>query len=110
MHPDLKHRVNAARVAVLDQVEFFTRYFGEVNSEWKPDDTRVTFADFAISERIIAELRSSFPEDDFCSEESNPQDECITLSGKYAWILDPIDGTNNYALGIPMCAISLAGY
>ena len=27
---------------------------------------------------------------------------------KFAWVIDPIDGTNNYALGFPICAISLA--
>lgn len=102
------HRINAGRVAVLEQVEFFRRQFGEVVSEWKHDDTRVTFADFAISEKIFAELRKSFPRDDYCSEESNPADEVMTLSAKYAWVLDPIDGTNNYALGLPSCAISLA--
>lgn len=32
----------------------------------------------------------------------------MDLNTKYAWVLDPIDGTNNYALGFPYCAISLA--
>ncbi len=104
----LKHRINAGQVAVANQVDFFHRQFGEVQSDWKEDDTRVTFADFAISEKIFAELRKSFPKDDFCSEESNPLDEVQELQARYAWVLDPIDGTNNYALGIPICAISLA--
>ena len=104
----LKHRINAGRVAVENQYGFFHDQFGRVESEWKEDDTRVTFADFAISERVSAELRKSFPEDDFCSEESNPQDEVLELTARFAWILDPIDGTNNYAIGIPVCAISLA--
>ncbi|MDP0499216.1 MAG: inositol monophosphatase family protein [Verrucomicrobiota bacterium JB022] len=104
----LRHRVNAGRVAVQQQVDFFRKQFGQVPSEWKEDETRVTFADFAISERVFTELRNSFPEDDYCSEESNPLDEVSTLHARYAWVLDPIDGTNNYALGIPFCAISLA--
>ena len=104
----LKHRINAGQVAVNNQVDFFHRQFGDVKSDWKEDDTRVTFADFAISEKIFAELRKSFPQDDYCSEESNPMDEALNLQARYAWMLDPIDGTNNYALGIPICAISLA--
>lgn len=104
----LQHRINAGRVALNEQVAFFHRQFGQVPSEWKEDDTRVTFADFAISERIFASLRASFPDDAFCSEESNPTDEAVSLKNGYGWILDPIDGTNNYALGIPFCAISLA--
>ena len=108
MDKQLKHRINAGQVAVMNQVEFFHRQFGDVKSDWKEDDTRVTFADFAISEKIFADLRKSFPKDDFCSEESNPLDEVQELQARYAWVLDPIDGTNNYALGIPICAISLA--
>lgn len=104
----IRHRINAGRVAVRNQIPFFERQFGEVSSEWKADDTRVTFADFAISEKLFAELRRDFARDDFCSEESNPQDETLQLAANFAWIVDPIDGTNNYALGCPFCAISLA--
>ena len=104
----LRHRINAGRVAVRDQVAFFGRQFGEVSSEWKEDDTRVTFADFAISEKIFAELRRDFPEDDYCSEEASPLDETLELEARFAWVVDPIDGTNNYALGCSFCAISLA--
>jgi myo-inositol-1(or 4)-monophosphatase len=104
----LRHRINAGRVAVRDQIEFFARQFGQVASEWKADDTRVTFADFAISEKLFAELRRDFPQDDYCSEEASPSDEALVLDADFAWIVDPIDGTNNYALGFPICAISLA--
>ena len=104
----LRHRINAGRVAVREQFAFFARQFGAVASEWKEDDTRVTFADFAISEKVFADLRRDFPEDDYCSEESSPMDEVLELESEFAWVIDPIDGTNNYALGFPVCAISLA--
>ena len=104
----LRHRINAGRVAVKAQTAFFGRQFGQVASEWKEDDTRVTFADFAISENVFAALRRDFAEDDYCSEEANPLDEVLTLGAGFAWVIDPIDGTNNYALGFPICAISLA--
>lgn len=104
----LRHRINAGRVAVLNQRDFFKSQFGNLPCEWKEDDTRVTFADFAISEKLFAELRGSFPADDYCSEEGNPADETQALEAEFAWVLDPIDGTNNYYLGIPFCAISLA--
>lgn len=104
----LRHRINAGRVAVKAQTAFFGRQFGQVASEWKADDTRVTFADFAISENVFAALRRDFAEDDYCSEEANPLDEVLTLAAGFAWVIDPIDGTNNYALGFPVCAISLA--
>jgi myo-inositol-1(or 4)-monophosphatase len=95
-------------VAVRNQTEFFNKLRGQVSSEWKADDTRVTFADFAISEKLFSELRRSFGRDQFFSEESGPLDEAVPVESRYAWILDPIDGTNNYALGMTACAISLA--
>lgn len=108
MDTALRHRVNAARIAVRNQAGFFQELFGQVASEWKADETRVTFADYAITEKLFAELRRTFSEDQFLSEESVPMDEVVELNSRYVWILDPIDGTNNYALGMATCAISLA--
>lgn len=108
LEQQIRHRINAGRVALKNQIDFFEKNLGLVTSEWKDDDTRVTFADFAISEKMFSELRASFPQDHFFSEESNPQDEAVTLEQPFAWVLDPIDGTNNYFLGVPICAISLA--
>ncbi len=108
MDKALKHRINTGKVAVQNQIAFFRKQFGQATSRWKEDDTRVTFVDFAISEKIFAELRSVFPDDIFCSEEANPSDEVLSLERGYSWILDPVDGTNNYALGLPSCAVSLA--
>lgn len=104
----LRHRINAGRVAINSQRAFFKRQFGQVSSEWKDDATRVTFADFAISENLSVALRRDFANDAYCSEEANPQDEIQILASEFAWVVDPIDGTNNYALGFPVCAISLA--
>jgi myo-inositol-1(or 4)-monophosphatase len=104
----LRHRVNAARVALRNQTAFFEAQRGRVSSDWKADDTRVTFADFAISEKIFEELERIFRGDQFLSEESGLMDEVVPLDSKYTWVLDPIDGTNNYAMGLSACAISLA--
>ena len=105
---NVKHRINAGRTAVREQIGFFSRQFGQVASDWKIDETRVTFADFAISERVSASLRRDFSKDIYCSEEANPLDEFLELSAEFSWVIDPIDGTNNFALGFPICSISLA--
>lgn len=105
---DLLSRIDAGKNAVLAQVEFMHREFGRAQSSWKYDGTRVTAADIAISEGIFAELSAQFPEDHFFSEELAETDVPIPLVRRFAWVLDPIDGTNNYATGIPYCAISLA--
>lgn len=106
--PDLLVRIEAAKRAVLAQADFLHREFGRARSEWKSDGTRVTAADIAISEAIFRDLGAEFPADELLSEELGDGTAAITLRARFAWVLDPIDGTNNYATGIPHCAISLA--
>jgi myo-inositol-1(or 4)-monophosphatase len=105
---ELLSRIEAAKRAVLAQADFLHREFGRARSEWKSDGTRVTAADIAISEGISRELGAQFPDDELFSEELGDGASPIPLRARFAWILDPIDGTNNYAAGIPHCAISLA--
>lgn len=56
----------------------------------------VSDADEKTEEMIIAEIALNFPHDGVLSEES-PQVESKT---KYRWIIDPLDGTHNYLLGL----------
>ena len=101
-------RIAAAKAAVMAQTELLHREFGRAESRWKSDGTRVTAVDVAISENIFRELRVQFPADQLFSEELADTEEPIAVTAQYSWVLDPIDGTNNFALGIPHCAISLA--
>jgi myo-inositol-1(or 4)-monophosphatase len=104
---DLQDRIDAAKRAVCAQTELLHREFGRAESRWKGDGTRVTATDLAISENIFNELRAKFPSDQFFSEEQADFKGPVTVTARFSWILDPIDGTNNFALGIPYCAISL---
>lgn len=98
-------RLATGRAAVRAQVRFFRENLGRVDSTWKGDGTRVTAADHAISERILAQVADEWPADDVLSEELAGGQRA--LNAEYAWVLDPVDGTNNYALGLPLCGISL---
>ena len=106
--PELTSRIAAGQRAVLAQTELLHREFGRAESRWKSDGTRVTAVDVAISENIFKELRAQFPDDQFLSEELAETDAPIPVTAHFCWVLDPIDGTNNFALGISHCAISLA--
>lgn len=108
MSSDLLARIEAAKHAVLAQTNLLHREFGRAESKWKYDGTRVTAVDVAISENIFGELRARFPDDQYFSEELAETTAPIAVTAKYSWVLDPIDGTNNFALGLPNCAISLA--
>ena len=59
------------------------------------------------AERAIAKLiRSRFPGHGILGEEENADD----LTSEYLWIVDPLDGTTNFAHGIPHFAVSIACY
>jgi myo-inositol-1(or 4)-monophosphatase len=105
---ELQSRIAAAKRAVLAQTELMHREFGRAQSNWKADGTRVTPVDLAISDGICRALAADFPQDQFFSEELTQAPDPIPLTSRFAWILDPIDGTNNFAIGIAHCAISLA--
>ncbi|HSV43368.1 MAG TPA: inositol monophosphatase family protein [Candidatus Bathyarchaeia archaeon] len=64
----------------------------------------VTEADLE-SERVIVDvLRRKFPDHNFMSEEQFSQ----KTASEYTWIIDPLDGTNNFACGIPFFCSSIA--
>lgn len=105
---ELLSRIAAAKRAVLAQTELLHREFGRAESRWKSDGSRVTAVDVAISEGIFRELGAQFPGDQFLSEELADTTAAIPLTSRFSWVLDPIDGTNNFALGMAHCAIALA--
>lgn len=107
MKKEITHRINAGLVAMRNQIKFFSDNFGRVSSQAKHDASIVTFVDFAITEKIFAELREQFAKDQFFSEESDLGEKEETVESVFSWLLDPVDGTENYALGMPSCAISL---
>jgi len=105
---ELTRRIDAAKTAVLAETALLHAQFGKAESRWKGDGTRVTAIDIAISENIFRALHAKFPDDQMFSEELPEGDGPVPVTSRFGWVLDPIDGTNNFALGIPYCAISLA--
>jgi len=106
--PALRDRILTGHTAVLSQIEYFRENFGQTESRWKKDGTRVTIVDETISKELFLVLQEPFPDDDYCSEESVETPEPVPLTAEFCWLLDPVDGTNNYAVGITECGISLA--
>ncbi len=64
----------------------------------------VTEADREVEQLIRDRLAEARPDDGFLGEESDPR---VGTSG-VTWVVDPIDGTVNYAYGIPHYAVSIA--
>lgn len=63
----------------------------------------VTEADLAAEKAIINVIKESFPEHFILSEEAGE----IIMDSEYKWFIDPIDGTVNFANGIPLCCVSV---
>jgi myo-inositol-1(or 4)-monophosphatase len=108
METDLDHRIRIGRKIVNDHVAYFEKHVGLFPGEFKADKTRVTEADLRLNAEITGALALAFPQDDIVSEEALPANGPQPLRARFCWVLDPIDGTNNYARGYPLCAISLA--
>jgi myo-inositol-1(or 4)-monophosphatase len=64
----------------------------------------VTDADRKAEEAIVACIRSQFPEDAILSEERGEEPG----RSPYRWIIDPLDGTTNYAHRLPIFCVSVA--
>jgi len=90
----------ARRAGVLLKEKFNQKheihYKGEINL--------VTEADKMSEDLIIAAISQKFPDHGILSEES----PVITGVGKLRWIIDPLDGTTNYAHGYPVFCVSIA--
>ena len=68
----------------------------------------VTEADHLSEELVIAAIRSRFPEDAILAEESGTHDAVTTAPANgRTWVIDPLDGTVNYANGLPIFCVSI---
>jgi len=71
----------------------------------KADRDLVSDVDVAVERAVRQHLDQATPSIGFLGEEEGGPDNAGT---GWLWTLDPIDGTSNYAHGIPLCAASLA--
>ena len=81
-----------------------SRLWTDLTIEHKGEIDLVTEVDLKSEELLVGGLRAAFPEHDFIAEENIYQDR-----GKsHKWIIDPLDGTTNFAHGFPWFAVSMA--
>jgi len=63
----------------------------------------VTEADHAAEKAIMEIIRNNYPDHYILSEESGD----MPTPSSYKWIIDPLDGTVNFAHGLPLCCVSI---
>lgn len=87
-----------------DLAPFLLDHAGDVPAARKADGSPVTPADVQSAQRLTAGLTAAFPDHTVLTEEST-----TTWDGtRWAWVVDPIDGTSNYASGVPYWCVSVA--
>lgn len=91
--------------AAYDGGKVLRQYFRKLTHiEKKGEIDLVTQADLESEQAVIATIRNRFPEHGFIAEETGRHPG--TSDGQ--WIIDPLDGTTNYAHGIAHFAVSIA--
>lgn len=65
----------------------------------------LTIADTEVSDFLVSSVQREFPTHTIISEEMDEKFEGVS---EYTWYIDPIDGTRNFAHGIPTWAVMIA--
>ncbi len=98
----------ATRVRTIAQAELLPR-FNRIGHEVKADGSLLTEADLAMHRGLRDTLSELYPEVRFLSEEMTTAEQTALLAdASPLWCIDPLDGTSNYAAGIPFFGVSLA--
>ncbi len=94
--------INCVQAGAAQLQHFFNGKFTISNKEGM--NNLVTEADHAAEKAIIDVIQKDCPDHFILSEETGE----IKTNSEFKWIIDPIDGTVNFANGIPLCCVSVA--
>ncbi len=93
--------INATQAGAKVLKHYFNGTFKISNKEGL--NNLVTEADHEAERMIFEVIRQTYPDHHLLSEESGE----FIMDSTYKWIIDPIDGTVNFANGIPICCVSI---
>ncbi len=93
--------IRAVEAGAQELQRFFNGSFKVTNKEGI--NNPVTEADLASEKAIVAAIKADYPDHFILSEEAGE----LSQNSEYKWIIDPIDGTINFANGIPICCVSV---
>lgn len=99
----LNFAIETAREAGNILLEKFGR---KINVSKKGEIDLVTDADLASEKFIIDRIKTYYPRHSILAEESG--EAVLIKDSKWKWIIDPLDGTTNYAHGYPCFCVTLA--
>ncbi len=99
----LNFAIQTARDAGQILLEKFGR---KINISMKGDINLVTEADLASEKMIIERIKSYYPKHSILAEESG--NAVVYGDSTWKWIIDPLDGTTNFAHGYPCFCVTIA--
>ena len=99
MEDTIKQSLKVAGKTLLD-------YFGKINKIVIKENQSniVTKADIESEKAIVKIIQSKFPDHNIIAEETGFLDK----GSEYTWVVDPLDGTSNFAAGIPWFGVLIA--
>ncbi len=97
--------ISVAEMAARQAGEIILNKKGLTSFSEKGENNLVTEADYAAQEKIIKVISDQYPGHKFIAEEN---DLSANINEPDLWIIDPLDGTNNYAHQIPHFSVSIA--
>ena len=101
---DYMREFDLAYSSIEEAAEIAKKSIVKVNVRVKKDSTFVTESDLLVEKMLIDNIRKSYPNDNFVTEEFNNEN---TIQNR-TWIIDPIDGTAHYMRGSIFWGIQLA--
>lgn len=105
MTPSLENLADVAVQAAQIAGKILAEKFHQPRTvEWKGGIDLVTDADKASEQAILDVLHRAFPNHSILAEESGS----LHRESEFRWLVDPLDGTSNYAHGVPHFSVSIA--
>ena len=97
--PDLNELAAYGSSVVSEAGKIMLSFYGKTSSRVKGHQDLITEADTALESFILGKLDARCPGWQYISEEDTAKR--TTTVQEYCWVLDPLDGTVNFATGVP---------
>jgi myo-inositol-1(or 4)-monophosphatase len=94
-----------AEATAFEAGEILRSYFGRVEAREKGPSDLITDADLASQRAIARHLARAFPDHTLLAEEEGATPDPMN---PWRWVVDPLDGTVNFAHGLPLWCVSIA--
>ncbi|MCK5282364.1 MAG: inositol monophosphatase [Nanoarchaeota archaeon] len=95
--------IEAAKAAGRIHLKYFDTDL-KIKTKQGESHNRVTIADTESEKKIVSMIKKHFPGHNFLGEENKYE----KTDSEFTWIIDPLDGTNNYSHSFPIFCVSIA--